>query len=79
MTMANPFYDNQERGTRLPGSLPEIDALKERVLAHITRVTVEHAGLPDVIKLLDALEHWRDNPERIQGQIANSRAMMRAS
>ena len=62
MTTFNPYVD--DNGVTFPGTLLEIDALKERMLAHIARVTVEHAGLKDVMKVLDKLERWRASDQR---------------
>jgi hypothetical protein len=42
-----------------PERLEEIEALRARIVAHIARVSIEHAGLPMVLDLLDDLEQWR--------------------
>jgi hypothetical protein len=58
MSTANPFVTSAE-GVEFPHTLPEIDELKARMIAHIARVSIEAAGLPMVLDLLDDLELHR--------------------
>jgi hypothetical protein len=58
MSTANPFVDTRH-GIEFPDKLPEIDELKARMVAHIARVSIEAAGLPMVLDLLDDLELHR--------------------
>jgi hypothetical protein len=58
MSTANPFVTSAE-GIDFPDTLPEIDELKARMISHIARVSIESAGLPMVLDLLDDLELHR--------------------
>jgi hypothetical protein len=58
MRTRNPFTDSIDSVT-FPQTLAEIDELKARIVAHVARVTIEHAGLPGVLNVLDSLERHR--------------------
>jgi hypothetical protein len=58
MTTANPFCNDRDE-IEFPETLPAIDELRSRVIMHIARVSIEHAGLPLVLDMLDDLEKWR--------------------
>jgi hypothetical protein len=57
MTLSNPFVD--ETGIRFPTDVGQIDVLENLMTEHIARVSIEAAGLPEVVSLLDKLQHWR--------------------
>jgi hypothetical protein len=58
MTTANPFCNDRDE-IEFPETLAAVDELRHRVIMHVARVSIEHAGLPMVLDLLDDLEQWR--------------------
>jgi hypothetical protein len=58
MSLSNPFAGDD--GTvKCPETREKFDDLRDAMHAHITKVTIEAQGLPDVVRALERLEQRR--------------------